>query len=392
MAVLTAGSGGHRRVPVRAGLLAVAAYALLIGGCMVFETLGSKEDTRPKFSHAQHMAQGLSCADCHAPARDGGPPGMPAAAQCEFCHHSMNLDAGKPPELQPAAFFVDGKPLDTGTGKFPAEVIFSHGYHTDLGLECGTCHQGIDTSTAVDPSLMQRMDDCQRCHADKGVNPACATCHKEIRTDARPPNHTGDWQRVHGAVVRGGAKDAASDCALCHTEASCNECHQTVPPASHTGAWQRVHGSVVRGGSQGTANDCALCHTEASCNECHQAVPPASHNNLWRLKTHGDVAGMNRQNCAVCHRTDFCERCHEDTPPLSHKGGWGSPLDKHCLSCHFPLKSNSCSVCHRGTPSHQLAAPLPANHNPGMNCVQCHGISAPLPHPDKGDSCIMCHK
>jgi hypothetical protein len=27
-----------------------------------------------------------------------------------------------------------------------------------------------------------------------------------------------------------------------------------------------------------------------------------------------------------------------------------------------------------------------------MNCRQCHGHGAPLPHPDKGDSCTACHK
>jgi hypothetical protein len=322
----------------------VAAYALLIGGCIVFEKLGFVH-TEPSFSHARHAEEGLSCDDCHAPAADDGPPGMPAAAQCELCHH--DLDADKPPERQAAAFFVDGEPRDSGTPRLSSEVVFSHGYHTEMGLECDACHVGIEASTAVEPALMLRMEDCQRCHAAAGVGPACATCHREIRTDARPPNHTG--------------------------------------------AWLRVHGTVVRGGSEGTANNCALCHTEASCNECHQAVPPPNHNNLWRLKTHGTIAGMDRQNCLVCHRTDFCERCHEDTPPLSHKGGWGSPLDKHCLACHFPLKSESCSVCHHGTPSHQLAAPLPDNHDPGMNCLQCHGLTAPLPHPDKGDACIKCH-
>jgi hypothetical protein len=344
MAVLTSGSGARRWLPVRLGLLAVAAYALLIAGCMVFEKLGG-EKPEPIFSHARHAEEGLACRDCHFPDEGGGPPRMPAAAQCAICH--TKLDGEKPPERQAAALFVDGEPRDTGTERLSSEIVFSHGHHTDYGLQCGTCHVGIETSTAVDPTQRLLMEDCQRCHAGAGVATACSTCHHEIRTDARPPNHTP--------------------------------------------AWERIHGTVVRGGSEGAANDCTLCHSEANCNECHQAVPPANHNNLWRLKSHGTVAGMDRQNCAVCHRTDFCERCHEETTPLSHKGGWGSPLNKHCVSCHFPLKSEGCSVCHRGTPSHQQAAPLPADHNPGMNCVQCHGLTAPLPHPDKGDSCIMCH-
>jgi hypothetical protein len=342
MAVLTTGSGGRRRSPVRAGLLAIAAYATLVAGCVFFEHM-DVEAPKPSFSHARHAQEGLSCDDCHFPDAEGGPPRMPSAAQCDICHHK--LDAGKPPERQAAALFVDGKL--PGAPRLSSEIIFSHGYHTGYGMECGACHRGIETSTTVEPALMLTMDDCQRCHMERAVDPSCATCHHEIRTDVRPPNHTE--------------------------------------------AWQEIHGSVVRGFPEGPAENCALCHTEASCNECHAAVAPPNHNNLWRIKTHGVVAGMDRQNCAVCHRTDFCERCHEDTPPLSHKGGWGSPLDKHCVVCHFPLNSESCSICHHGTPSHKLAAPLPADHNPGMNCVQCHGLTAPLPHPDKGDACIMCH-
>ena len=75
MAVLTAGSGGLRRVKVRAGLLAVAAYVLLIAGCAVFENMASEDQApRPTFSHARHLQEKLTCADCHLPARDGGPP------------------------------------------------------------------------------------------------------------------------------------------------------------------------------------------------------------------------------------------------------------------------------------------------------------------------------
>ena len=48
-------------------------------------------------------------------------------------------------------------------------------------------------------------------------------------------------------------------------------------------------------------------------------------------------------------------------------------------------------VCHKDTRSHALAAPKPAWHTPAMNCRQCHGVSQPLPHVDKGDNCNLCH-
>jgi hypothetical protein len=43
-------------------------------------------------------------------------------------------------------------------------------------------------------------------------------------------------------------------------------------------------------------------------------------------------------------------------------------------------------------PSHSTAAPQPPSHSPGMNCRQCHGISAPLPHVTKGEDCNICHQ
>jgi hypothetical protein len=55
------------------------------------------------------------------------------------------------------------------------------------------------------------------------------------------------------------------------------------------------------------------------------------------------------------------------------------------------LSSTSCGVCHKGTPSHALATPLPPDHVPGMNCRMCHGNGQPLPHVDNGDSCTLCH-
>jgi len=53
----------------------------------------------------------------------------------------------------------------------------------------------------------------------------------------------------------------------------------------------------------------------------------------------------------------------------------------------------SCFVCHKGTPSHNLAPPMPAfpPHNAAMDCRSCHGVTAPLPHVDNGDSCTFCH-
>jgi hypothetical protein len=140
-----------------------------------------------------------------------------------------------------------------------------------------------------------------------------------------------------------------------------------------------MHGQAVRAASQALADRCSLCHTESTCTTCHQESPPENHNNFWRIRGHGIAAQMDRGNCATCHRADSCDRCHAEVLPQNHGG-------------RFPLQSNGCIVCHKGTPSHALATPLPPSHNPGMNCRQCHGVDQPLPHVDNGANCTMCHQ
>jgi hypothetical protein len=350
MALLTAGRNGAR--PPRARRRRLNAALALLGlasvtGCIVLEALGLR-DPPLEFSHAVHLEEGLDCASCHADYEAGDEPSWPVASQCALCH--ADLDEGKAPERRVASLFVDGLFQAQHVADVPDEVIFSHATHLSAGAACDQCHRGIETSERVDASLAVGMDDCMSCHATFG-----------LPTD---------------------------DCAACHTELGLD-----TPPGNHAQEWTRLHGLAVRGGFDGPANDCAMCHTDQSCTTCHQDTAPANHNNMWRLRTHGVVAAMDRDNCAVCHTPDSCERCHEDVLPINHRGPFGSTLNTHCVSCHEPVSVNSCFVCHKSTPSHLLAAPKPAvpPHSPAQDCRSCHGVTASLPHVDNGDDCNSCH-
>jgi hypothetical protein len=231
--------------------------------------------------------------------------------------------------------------------RLSGELIFSHGRHAGAESHCNTCHPDIETNDRIGDQMRSTMTGCVECHAGRTVSNDCATCHREIRREVKPGNHEHNWEQLHGKVVR-----------------------------AATGA---------------TADKCTLCHSESTCVACHLDSPPPNHNNFWRLHGHGVAAAMDRQNCAACHRPDSCDRCHESMLPQDHTGMFGSPRDTHCLSCHFPLQGNACAVCHKSTPSHALAAPMPSWHDPGMNCRQCHGVTQPLPHVDNGSKCTMCH-
>jgi len=267
-----------------------------------------------------------------------------------LCH--QDLDAEKPPEKKVETLFVDGKFAAAHVTALSSEEIFSHARHVEAKIECATCHQGIETNQAIGPEARISMDACTACHVERGAANECATCHQEIRADREP--------------------------------------------ATHEQNWKRMHGNVVRSESTELADRCSLCHSESTCATCHQEEPPGSHNNFWRIKGHGIAAGMDRAGCAVCHRNDSCEQCHSEVLPQSHSGQWGAPLDRHCFACHLPLQDNGCSACHKGTPSHLTATPMPDWHSPGMNCRQCHssvfGAGQPLPHVDNGMSCTSCHR
>lgn len=325
--------------------LALLAYGCLAAGCTLIGALASKE--RPfGFDHALHATEGLECDACHVSWETDDEPGMPVKAGCNLCHEA--IDAEKPPERRIDSLFDGEKYKAQRVTALSEEVVFSHQKHATKPIECGACHAGIATNTYVDASLAVTMADCQTCHKKEAVANQCATCHRQIRAD--------------------------------------------VPPETHAFQWMKLHGSTVRAHDEATVNDCSLCHQESSCRDCHQAMPPENHSNYFRLRGHGLYARMDRQSCVACHRSDSCDSCHASTRPLNHTGAFAGSLQTHCLNCHLPVEDTECFTCHKGTPSHALAAPKPVDHTAGMNCRQCHGMGQPLPHVDNGDDCNACHR
>lgn len=326
--------------------LCLAAFTLSILGCSLATKLLGGEDQALAFSHRLHYEdEGLDCSSCHT-TWDEDDPGMPVRAQCMLCHE--DIDSEKPPERRIETMFDGDAYRARRLSALPDEVIFSHAAHALDESLCGSCHEGIEESDRLDERVAVTMDECSRCHENLGVANECSTCHSRLGED--------------------------------------------FPPSTHEWNWQRTHGLVFRAGSTLTANRCDLCHLEQDCNSCHFSIAPENHTNYWRRRGHGITARMDRQNCYACHRTDSCDACHREMPPQNHSGAWGSPTDRHCLSCHISSTDGGCFVCHTGTPSHMLAAPQPPDHSPGMNCLQCHGISAPLPHVHKGEDCTICHR
>lgn len=403
----------------------------------------------PRLPHAKHMELGLECGDCHEADEKTGVMGYPELDFCLDCHEDMQEEDEVPvaQRVENVFFDEDGKPKWRRAilSNHP-DVRFPHGAHVAAIEDCGVCHGDVlkDEPRYAEP--LYTKPECLACHQQRGVSNACSSCHLRIRGSVAPPSHAQNWEYRHGPTVyeqqRGGAEP---NCHYCHQSASyCNDCHQKQLPTTHQQDWERRHGQVVwqaggpaearctfchrdsnycdgchqnrlpeshkqmwtrrhgmlaRAGDMSGMTRCAFCHHEpAFCEDCHRDQEPRDHTALFRTRTHGVAAAMDRTRCKTCHEGDFCIRCHEGTPPRSHRGMWARGRNTHCITCHFPLQSNpQCSTCHKQTPTHDTAPPLPPGHNPNSNCRICHssaggGGAPPLRHIDNGTPCQFCHK
>jgi hypothetical protein len=392
----------------------------------------------PRIDHAAHLDKGLECADCHLQGAEGETvvePRAPTYAACADCHDDEDSELPDEKKVKNVFFAPDGSPRWTrALRRYDAEVRWAHAPHA--AVECTKCHGDLDRVPRIERTAFD-MAACMDCHARSSAENACATCHRVLRDDARPPSHGPSWVAAHAAAAVAGEercetchRDPAycdrchqttrpashgpgwieghgtasilrtQRCEQCHVDPQeCVSCHVTTPPASHRHLWRERHGEValsVRGREQGR---CDLCHLDPNfCQRCHAVEPPRNHTHLFRTKTHGILAAMDRTTCQVCHDTDFCVRCHEHTPPRSHGPLWASGPSLHCGQCHFPIAfEGSCRSCHYEEPTHETAPDQPDWHVPGMNCRLCHtptgaGGAPPLRHLDNGTQCERCHR
>ncbi len=292
------------------------------------------------FSHEKHVEdQELDCDICHSGSGDGKMAGAPSAEVCTACHEEAEKYSGIAGKLTEKWPRIKALPPD---GKF------SHRTHNEAGVECSECHGKVGSGKRVTYRHMPDEQTCRSCHAEKGVGNDCSTCHSEINAETAPEDHGQAWMRFHG--------DSAK--------------------------------SPVEG------DRCMRCHQESKCDSCHSSQKPRDHTYTWKDYGHGVASRIDRSRCATCHRTDYCTRCHRENPPRSHRGAWGSPSDRHCLSCHVGGGSvQNCRVCHGGGVGHRNAPfqPAGAPHDSATDCRACH-TGASLGHPDNGDNCTICHK
>ncbi|UKL14215.1 cytochrome c3 family protein [Dissulfurimicrobium hydrothermale] len=286
-------------------ILVLIGLLLLLPGC-------KKEETNLKFNHKLHVIDNqMACATCHASGEKGKlqNPGMD---KCSECHE---IDTDHPSEkcllchsVKSAAHDYEVSESVPEKPKSYKDLKFSHEYHE--GVECNTCHKGIDKQDSLSQIEWPDMFVCKRCHNGKEAPITCEVCHEKIRKDIAPESHHGDWTMHHGLESR-----FDRSCQFCHEnqERFCQDCHRTQKPKDHIFNWK-----TTQHGEEATHDRrlCTTCHTASYCSDCHRSEQPISHRRadwmaLSRENGHAEEARRNFRSCNVCHETSECMKCHQ---------------------------------------------------------------------------------
>jgi hypothetical protein len=350
----------------------------------------SAPDEKPRlnFSHKQHVQDaGIACADCHAKATESRLSTetlRPDHTNCQSCHEEQLNES--------CSTCHTGEPLEYVVPSHPdRELLFSHALHVEKGATCESCHAAVADMESVVGTHIPEMATCNTCHDAATAPNTCESCHTNL-VSLRPVEHnTSDFVRFHKQSAL--ATDA--NCNSCHTEESCQECHNgadlvsvSVPGsdlqvpsgprafALDRGAGQNklkvhdlnfrfTHGTLA----QSKMTDCQTCHDQQSfCSTCHMAggnvnqaaFKPANHGEPGFVTVgvgtgggiHALAAKRDIETCAACHDAQgadpTCVVCHTDfdgvrgNNPKTHErafmrgvdGDWHTDPGANCYVCH----------------------------------------------------------
>jgi hypothetical protein len=202
-----------------------------------------------------------------------------------------------------------------------------------------------------------------------------------------------------------------SPCTTCHVagaeaikpeDKACLECHEAdfvdqvtfLGLATHGPTWSLEH----RGAAKGNSTDCAACHEQNFCLECHTDAGRADemgdlgnammnvHRSDFHI-THPIAARTDPQLCASCHENKFCTECHDQFAPgdlavLSHRRGF---TDGTLGGAHAGFNETQCQTCHPNSvlPAHTWSTQHAREARKNLaTCQACH---------PQGDVCLKCH-
>lgn len=322
--------------------------------------------TPPRFAHATHLGttcgpetgECLSCASCHQAAMLERPLLHPPGDDCQECHHDDERRVAASLALPRSA-----------AAELAGTIEFNHEKHlrmSGLDGQCIKCHAGVVSEKGGPP--FPPMSTCFGCHNhqeewDQGV---CVPCHHPAQLKTLFPRtylrHGAAWTKGHGPA----AANSTVQCAQCHSEDSCDDCHDVsddlqveVKKATQIGSdFTHPADFITRHAMEASASPatCLSCHQTQTCDSCHvqQGVSAARigalnpHPPGWVGPSasakghHGRAAQRDILSCASCHDQGpetNCIECHRvgGGGGNPHPQGWRStktPSDMMCAYCH----------------------------------------------------------
>ncbi len=263
------------------------------------------------FSHKYHAEEvGATCTDCHkaAESQQATDNLLPDMQGCYTCHDAETecTVCHKNPEQA-----IVYPRITTYVAKF------SHQQHLMKSDSCLACHGGVNLSENVLDKHLPTMKECMACHPLTSQTDYCYSCHNQ--TDLlKPADHHLTWKKDHGIV----ASDQKSECATCHQDQSCLDCHrnENLDHRIHPLNYVNKHGIFAKGNKE----NCYTCHEELSfCVDCHRQrmVMPRTHAAAnWSNKTtgggHARAAKLDLDSCISCHSDAMgdpvCVQCHHN--------------------------------------------------------------------------------
>jgi hypothetical protein len=341
---------------------AIGFSVLLTGTKMLRADSSGGEENRSRgisFSHKFHITEtGITdCATCHTTAKTSkfaSDFNSTNHEACAACHEEQVNDA----ELKRCGYCHNNPADIQATPPPPSRGLkFSHEQHTAMeGVECITCHQGMENVEKATAANLPSMTTCNTCHNDVKATNTCESCHTNFATLLPIDHQRSDFIRNHRELTRVGA--LTTDCQSCHTERFCQQCHVN---------------AELKSFAYGRRRDLTTepAHKTSTKDSPTQMLLQSVHELNYRF-THGLDAKTKMSDCQSCHSVQtFCVQCHEAGgnitqlrfKPSSHSVpgfttlGRGSGGGLHaeearrdiesCLSCHdVEGKDPSCMTCH----------------------------------------------
>ena len=274
-------------------------------GLMSITVLSNGEREEPIiFSHDLHVIENeMSCSDCHSGIMKTGlnARSMPDHDVCSDCHETDDEEN--------CGMCHENPEEPMGMPPIPGRYEgFAHSFHNEL--KCNNCHGLIINDEWA--MKIPHMGDCQMCHAFKDGPLECKTCHageKPLPVDHR----LASWRMDHGLDASAGI----SNCGQCHTQETCDDCHQGTNLAGkpHPAGWLFNHFAEADFGG-----DCMVCHeSREECTACHRAWLPIPHEIGPAFANdeggdHTKLAESFIETCVSCHDIGgddpTCAQCH----------------------------------------------------------------------------------